>query len=287
MRRSMRLTIAALLLIAFAPAALTYAASPATIRFATFNASLNRGAPVRRWPTCPHPATPRPTPSPRSSSGSGRTSCSSTSSTSTRHEAARKAFQQQLPERAHNGAAADPLPVHVRGAVEHRHLIRLRPEQQRRHRHDARRQRIRRRQLRLRRVPRPVRDGGVLEATRSIAARSAPSSTSSGRTCRARCCRTIPATPAPADWYSPAELAIFRSVVQEPLGCPIRIEGETVHFLVSHPTPPVFDGPEDRNGTRNHDEIRFWADYITPARRPSTSTTTRASTAGSQRASCS
>ena len=40
--------------------------------------------------------------------------------------------------------------------------------------------------------------------------------------------------------------------------------GRDVHFLVSHPTPPVFDGPEDRNGTRNFDEIRFWADYITP-----------------------
>jgi hypothetical protein len=37
-----------------------------------------------------------------------------------------------------------------------------------------------------------------------------------------------------------------------------------VHFLVSHPTPPVFDGPEDRNGRRNFDEIRFWADYIRP-----------------------
>ena len=44
------------------------------------------------------------------------------------------------------------------------------------------------------------------------------------------------------------------------------IDGRTVHFLVSHPTPPVFDGPEDRNGTRNYDEIRFWADYILPAR---------------------
>jgi hypothetical protein len=39
-----------------------------------------------------------------------------------------------------------------------------------------------------------------------------------------------------------------------------------VHFLVSHPTPPVFDGPEDRNGTRNSDEIRFWADYVTPGK---------------------
>ena len=35
-----------------------------------------------------------------------------------------------------------------------------------------------------------------------------------------------------------------------------------MHFLVSHPTPPVFDGTEDRNGRRNHDEIRFWADYV-------------------------
>lgn len=42
--------------------------------------------------------------------------------------------------------------------------------------------------------------------------------------------------------------------------------GKPIHFLVSHPTPPVFDGPEDRNGTRNHDEIRFWADYIEPQR---------------------
>ncbi|MEM9302382.1 MAG: endonuclease/exonuclease/phosphatase family protein, partial [Pseudomonadota bacterium] len=30
----------------------------------------------------------------------------------------------------------------------------------------------------------------------------------------------------------------------------------------SHPTPPVFDGPEDRNGLRNADEIRFWRYYI-------------------------
>jgi endonuclease/exonuclease/phosphatase family metal-dependent hydrolase len=24
----------------------------------------------------------------------------------------------------------------------------------------------------------------------------------------------------------------------------------------------VFDGPEDRNGLRNHDEIRFWGEYV-------------------------
>ena len=48
---------------------------------------------------------------------------------------------------------------------------------------------------------------------------------------------------------------------------PIRIaDARFVHVLASHPTPPVFDGPEDRNGRRNHDEIRFWADYLTPYR---------------------
>jgi hypothetical protein len=46
----------------------------------------------------------------------------------------------------------------------------------------------------------------------------------------------------------------------------LTIEGQNLHFLVSHPTPPVFDGPEDRNGLRNHDEIRLWADYIDPQR---------------------
>jgi hypothetical protein len=73
-----------------------------------------------------------------------------------------------------------------------------------------------------------------------------------------------PATPQPADWYSADELAIFRLSSKSHWDIPIRINEKTVHFLVSHPTPPVFDGPEDRNGTRNHDEIRFWADYILP-----------------------
>jgi hypothetical protein len=75
-----------------------------------------------------------------------------------------------------------------------------------------------------------------------------------------------PATPAPADWYSPAELAVFRLSSKSHWDLPIDVDGRTVHFLVSHPTPPVFDGPEDRNGTRNHDEIRLWADYIDPDR---------------------
>ncbi len=74
-----------------------------------------------------------------------------------------------------------------------------------------------------------------------------------------------PATPAPADWYSAAELEDFRLSSKSHWDVPIDVDGSTIHFLVSHPTPPVFDGPEDRNGTRNHDEIRFWADYVSGA----------------------
>src|SRR5690606_36044783 len=40
---------------------------------------------------------------------------------------------------------------------------------------------------------------------------------------------------------------------------------ELVHVLVSHPTPPVFDGAEKRNALRNRDEIRFWQLYVDPS----------------------
>lgn len=49
---------------------------------------------------------------------------------------------------------------------------------------------------------------------------------------------------------------------------PIETSLGTIHFLVSHPTPPVFDGPENRNGLRNFDEIRFWTEYLTPGDKP-------------------
>jgi hypothetical protein len=70
----------------------------------------------------------------------------------------------------------------------------------------------------------------------------------------------------PAGFYDQAELDVLRLSSKNHADVPVEIEGETVHFLTSHPTPPVFDGPEDRNGTRNFDEIRFWSDYIDPAK---------------------
>jgi hypothetical protein len=73
-----------------------------------------------------------------------------------------------------------------------------------------------------------------------------------------------PATPEPGDWYSEEILDVFRLSSKSHWDVPVRVNGRTVHVLASHPTPPTFDGPEDRNGRRNHDEIRLWADYIRP-----------------------
>ncbi len=68
-----------------------------------------------------------------------------------------------------------------------------------------------------------------------------------------------------ANWYTEEELGTLRLSSKSHWDIPILIDGEVVHFLVSHPTPPVFDGAEDRNGLRNADEIRFWSDYVNGA----------------------
>ena len=65
-------------------------------------------------------------------------------------------------------------------------------------------------------------------------------------------------------YYSAEEKDTLRLSSKNHLDIPIDIGGQNIHFLASHPTPPVFDSAEDRNGKRNHDEIRFWRDYITP-----------------------
>jgi len=65
-------------------------------------------------------------------------------------------------------------------------------------------------------------------------------------------------------WYHKDVWQALRLSSKSHWDVPVKVKGKTIHILASHPTPPVFDGPEDRNGKRNHDEIRFWHDYITP-----------------------
>ncbi|WP_170565218.1 endonuclease/exonuclease/phosphatase family protein [Ruegeria atlantica] len=40
---------------------------------------------------------------------------------------------------------------------------------------------------------------------------------------------------------------------------PIETPGGPLDLMTFHASPPVFDGPEDRNGLRNRDEIRLWS----------------------------
>ncbi len=66
------------------------------------------------------------------------------------------------------------------------------------------------------------------------------------------------------DWYSDKAWQSLRLSSKSHWDIPVNLKGKEIHILASHPTPPVFDGPENRHGMRNHDEIRFWVDYISP-----------------------
>jgi endonuclease/exonuclease/phosphatase family metal-dependent hydrolase len=81
----------------------------------------------------------------------------------------------------------------------------------------------------------------------------------------------MPSTKSPVDpktgkdWYSPDVWAQLRLSSKSHWDLPVRTAIGEIHFLVSHPTPPVFDGPDDHNGVRNRDEIRLWNEYISGA----------------------
>jgi len=67
-------------------------------------------------------------------------------------------------------------------------------------------------------------------------------------------------------WYSSEEWDTFRLSSKSHWDVPIDVgNGRVLHVLASHPTPPAFDGPEKRNQYRNHDEIRFWHEYLSNA----------------------
>ena len=78
----------------------------------------------------------------------------------------------------------------------------------------------------------------------------------------------MPGARAPRDpgtgsaWYPSQVWSQLRLSSKSHWDVPIETPQGVVHLLAAHPTPPVFDGPEDRNGQRNADEIRLWAEYI-------------------------
>lgn len=85
---------------------------------------------------------------------------------------------------------------------------------------------------------------------------------------------TLPGAMAPKDpatgepWYPEETWRQLRLSSKSHWDLPVRTPLGTVHLLAAHPTPPVFDGPERRNAARNHDEVRLWAEYISPGDKP-------------------
>lgn len=69
-------------------------------------------------------------------------------------------------------------------------------------------------------------------------------------------------------WYSDAAWSEMRLSSKNHVDVPIKVAkngtAHTIHLLMSHPTPPVFDKGEEApyNVARNAAEVNFWVDYI-------------------------
>ena len=74
--------------------------------------------------------------------------------------------------------------------------------------------------------------------------------------------KDLPGNLIPDAYYSAEAEAVLRLSSKTHLDLQLDVNGNPLHLLASHPTPPSFDGEEDRNGRRNHDEIVFWAEYL-------------------------
>lgn len=57
-------------------------------------------------------------------------------------------------------------------------------------------------------------------------------------------------------------LSVQRLSTTEHWIVPIDVPKGQFDLMTFHASPPVFDGPEDRNGRRNHDEIRLWQQVL-------------------------
>ena len=78
-----------------------------------------------------------------------------------------------------------------------------------------------------------------------------------------------PVDPATGEaWYPPEVFANLRLSSKSHWDVPVLVGGDILHVLAAHPTPPVFDGPENRNGVRNFDEVRLWAEYLSAGEKP-------------------
>ena len=75
--------------------------------------------------------------------------------------------------------------------------------------------------------------------------------------------RDLPGNHLPVGFYGPEIAGALRLSSKSHWDVPVELPGgHMLHFWISHPTPPGFDGDEDRNGRRNFDEVKFWVEYL-------------------------
>lgn len=89
-----------------------------------------------------------------------------------------------------------------------------------------------------------------------------PLDTARARTFRLFRWRDLPGHHLPEGFWPDEVIGQLRLSSKSHWDLPVVIGDDTLHLLASHPTPPSFDGEEDRNGRRNFDEIGFWARYL-------------------------
>lgn len=89
-----------------------------------------------------------------------------------------------------------------------------------------------------------------------------PIDTAAVRTFQQFLWRDLPGHHMPTGFWPDSVAAQLRLSSKSHWDVPVVIGSDTLHLLASHPTPPVFDGAEDRNGRRNFDEIGFWRHYL-------------------------
>jgi hypothetical protein len=74
--------------------------------------------------------------------------------------------------------------------------------------------------------------------------------------------RDLPGNLIPPGRFTEEELDIYRLSSKSHWDLPVQVGDRLLHLLLSHPTPTGYDGPEDQNGRRNHDELRIWVHYL-------------------------
>jgi hypothetical protein len=74
--------------------------------------------------------------------------------------------------------------------------------------------------------------------------------------------KDLPGADLPPD-LTPQAKAIQRLATTGFYDLPVAVDATALHLLIYAATPPVFDGPEDRNGRRNADETAFWSHLLT------------------------